>query len=165
MRERQAQAVLLLLIAAIVVSFMLVLSYCKPAHAATLRAPDVTAAADAHGVPVAAMLATWEQECSARPVCPNGDGGAAFGPFQVQAIAALHHGCPPGWQSGPGNADCAARILAHYHAETRSWALAFTRYRWPGWDQKGPTGYGMQVYHRMLRHLMAAQEPRTLAGM
>ena len=121
----------------------------------------VRRAAQAEAVPVEALLALWERECSLRPVCGVGDGGRSYGPFQVQAVAADRHGCEAGWQAGAGNARCAARILADWDAGRGDWARAFTRYNWPEWRGKGPSPYGMETFHFMLRWLMRAQQTGT----
>ena len=115
-------------------------------------------AAQAHGIPPVALLAIWKQECQLRAVCRKGDGGRSYGPFQVQAIAARHHGCiGDTWKAGSGNVDCAARILGEYYRATGRWTTAFTRYNWPQYPYKGPSAYGWSVYHIMLGMEMQAR--------
>lgn len=106
------------------------------------------------GIPVEALMVTWEVECNLRATCPPGDGGESYGPFQVQEVAATRHGCASAFRVGRHKVACAARILLHWHARTNSWSLAFTRYQWPAYPYKGPSPYGAKVYAVYLRRLM-----------
>jgi hypothetical protein len=108
-------------------------------------------------IPSEALFALWEQESGAAVIAAPGDGGASFGPFQIQAVAAERHECDGHWQAGRDHARCAARILADWYAVTGRWSMAFTLYNWPGHSRRKPSWYGMQVYMRMLSLRLATE--------
>ena len=121
--------------------------------AMTIR--HVTSAARRHGLPLTALVAVWERECSLSAVCPveKSIDPYARGPFQITGAAAARHGCLSGWQAGAGNADCAARILADWRRATGTWALAFTAYHKPEHlrdFRRKPSWYGSGTYRLML---------------
>src|SRR3990167_2093715 len=122
----------------------------------------LSAAAAETGVPLAALVAVWQRECSLDPVCPRSVDPYSFGPMQITQAAAERHGCPAKWRTLPAaTAQCAAQILSHWYWWTdRRWTLAFTGYHRPqdlvdfGWR---PSGYGIEVYHLMLRRQVDAK--------
>ncbi len=100
-------------------------------------------------VPLEMLLAVWEEECQYRPTCPRGPAGE-WGPFQIMRIAAVDAGCAWEWRGGPGNARCAAKILA------RAWQRcawrrrgAFSRYNLPAARCRA-TAYAWRVEQRMI---------------
>lgn len=125
--------------------------------AAILTALDVAEASHDHGVPMLALYALWQQECGGRPACRMG-GHGEHGPFQIQARTARQHDCIGKWRAGPGNAHCAARILAHYLTARGSIRAAYSGYNWPTRAWRKPSGYAQQVYERYLILLVRGQQ-------
>lgn len=114
-----------------------------PSRRTTLQ--SVIDAALSHRVPVGFLLAIWQRECSSATICKTGDRGQSYGSFQVQEVAALRAGCVGKWRVGAGNPECAARILAGFYAERRTWRRALAAYKSPAhrWDK--PNAYVMEI--------------------
>lgn len=124
---------------------------------------ELAQAAQERNLPVAALLAIWQRECSLDPVCPRHRSvdPLSFGPMQITRVAAEEHSCSLHWDTEPSvNAMCAARIVTDWRADPRTrgrWTLIFTMYHRPRdlVDFHGkPSGYGMQVYRLMLRRTL-----------